>query len=402
MSEPTVALEDVRVISFGTFIAGNIAAKLLAEMGADVIKVEARSRPEVLRIPAYAIGDAAVEPSGVPNTVMYATLSRGARNMAIDLSTPPARPVFHRLVAAADIVIENFAGQTLERWGCDFGDLIRDNPQIVMLSLSGFGRTGPRAGYLGYASTLSSYIGLSSAWRYAHGTLTDHVTAATGVVAALAALTRARATGEPCYVDVSQIDAMAPLLAGLYAASLNLGYEEPSEPNRVSGSWLSGVFRTLGQDAWLAVDIEDGEDWSGLCRFLERPELIARDAEQAAKQEPELRQSLAEWASGHTAFTAMHVLQKAGLAAAVVQSSEDIWRDPQLHVRSFPDRIPQADLGVVTYPGSAQRWTKTPGRLRVPPARLGQHTFEILREWLQMPDDELDDLIATGAVFDAG
>jgi crotonobetainyl-CoA:carnitine CoA-transferase CaiB-like acyl-CoA transferase len=402
LSELAAALTGIRVISFGAFVAGNISAKLLAEMGADVIKIEPRSRPEVLRTPAYAIGAMATEPSGAPNTVMYATLSRGTRNLSMDLGCPAARPVFHRLVARSDIVIENFATDTLSGWGCSFADLLVDNPRLVMLSLSGYGRSGPRAGYLGYASTMSSFLGLSWAWEYAHGTLTDYVTAVTGATAAVAALAQAQRTGQPAHLDVAQIDAMAPLLAGILAAPLNLAQDETAVANRVPGSWLSGVFPSQGYDAWLAVDIENAEDWDVLCRFLERPDLTVSLADKARLLEPELRRTLTGWASRHSAYTGMHVLQKMGLAAAVVQTSEDIWRDPQLQVRGFGERVDQPDLGPVTYPTSAQRWTKTPGSIRVAPHRLGQDTDEILREWIGMADAELAELAAQGAIFDAG
>ena len=401
MSETARALDGVKVISFGAFVAGNTAAKLFTEMGADVVKVEARRRPEVLRTPVYSFRDPATEPSGAPNTVMYAALSRGVRNLSIDLQSTAALSVFHRLVAAADVVIENFGPTTLDRLGCGYDDLVRSNPRLVMLSLSGYGRTGPRAGYLGYATTIASYVGLSAAWQYTHGTLTDYVVAATGVVAALAALQRARSTGAPAHVDVGQIDAMAPILAGLYAAPLNLGYEEPGEVNRVAGSWLSGLFAGMGYEAWLAVDIEDGEDWAVLCEFLERPDLATMSSEEAARLEPELRRALTDWVSNQTPYTAMRVMQKAGLAAAVVQTSEDLWRDPQLHARGFPERVEQPDVGSVSYPRSAQRWTKTPGRLRRPPARLGQHTNEVLREWIGLSDDELAELSGQNAIFDA-
>src|SRR5262249_1983636 len=160
--------------------------------GADVVKIEARDRPEVLRTPAYAIGDWATEPSGTPNTVMYATLSRGTRNISLDLRSPDARPLFHRLVAAADVLIENFGADTRSGWGCAYDDLIKDSPSLVMLSLSAYGRTGPRAKYLGYASTMSSYIGLSAAWGFTHGTLTDYITAVTGATAVAEGLARAR------------------------------------------------------------------------------------------------------------------------------------------------------------------------------------------------------------------
>jgi crotonobetainyl-CoA:carnitine CoA-transferase CaiB-like acyl-CoA transferase len=392
----------VRIISFGAFVAGNTAAKLLAEMGADVVKVEPRSRPEVLRTPAYAIGKWVTEPSGALNTVMYATLSRGTRNLSLDLGSPEARPVFHRLVAACDVLVENFGADTLSGWGCAYDDLIQDNPSLVMLSLSAYGRSGPRAPYLGYASTMSAYIGLSSAWQFTHGTLTDYVTAVTGATAVAEALARARRTGQSTYIDVGQIDAMAPLLAGVLAAPLNLDRDEPARPNRVAGSWLSGVFPAIGDDAWLAVDIENAEDWDRLCHFLDRPDLTAAAADKAERLEPDLRAALGDWVSRQRAFTAMHVLQKIGLAAAVVQTSEDIWRDPQLHVRGFGERVDQPDLGPVRYPTSAQRWTKTPGSLGVPPHRLGEHTYEILREWLGLSDAELRGLSASGAIFGAG
>jgi crotonobetainyl-CoA:carnitine CoA-transferase CaiB-like acyl-CoA transferase len=106
--------------------------------------------------------------------------------------------------------------------------------------------------------------------------------------------------------------------------------------------------------------------------------------------------------SAQTAYTAAHVLQRAGLAAAVVQTPEDIWRDPQLSARGLAEKVDQPDLGPVTYPRSAQRWTKTPGRLNVPPARLGQHTNEVLREWLGLSRSELEDLAGECALFDAG
>jgi crotonobetainyl-CoA:carnitine CoA-transferase CaiB-like acyl-CoA transferase len=333
---------------------------------------------------------------------MYGTLSRGTRSLSIDLVNPAARPVFHRLVAASDLVIENFAGPVLEGWGCGYDDLIGDNPALVMLSLSGYGRSGPRAGYLAYASTICSFLGLSSAWGYTHGTLTDYLTAASGALAAVASLAEARAHGTPAYVDVAQIDAVAPILAGLYTPALNQGADPAPTPNRVPGSWLSGLFASRGVDAWLAVDIEDGADWAVLCDLLDRPDLAASGSAHALKLEPELRDVLARWTGQHSAHTGMHVLQRAGLAAAAVQDIDEIWRDPQLNVRSFGELVDQADLGPVVYPRSAQRWTKTPGALRHAPARLGQHTNEILREWIQLPGEELDRLASEEAIFDAG
>ena len=394
-------LNGVRVLSFGTFIAGNTSATLLADLGAEVVKVEAKNRPDVLRMPAYAIGDAVTEPSGAPNTAMQASLTRGLLNVSLDLAEADARPLFHRLVAVSDVVIENFGSPVLERWGCAYRDLLGDKPDLVMLSLSGYGRDGPRANYLAYGVTVASYLGLASAWGYAHGTLTDYIAGATGALATVAALGQAWRDGIPAYLDLAQVDAVPPLLAELYAAPLNTGLDPVRVLNRSQGSWLCGVFPSRGHDQWLAVDIEDGSDWDSLCDLLERPDLRAADSSTAAMLETQLSEVLGEWVSQCSPYTAMHHLQRAGLAAGVVQDMEDLWRDPQLRARGLFDEVWQQDLGGVTYTGSAQRWTKSPGHVHVVPARLGEHTRDVLRRWLGAPDDELNSLEELGAIFSA-
>ena len=125
LSERAGLLTGVRVLSFGAFVAGNSAACLLASLGADVVKIEARARPEVLRMPLYAIGDAVTEPSGVPNTVMYAALTCGLRNLSLDMTQPAGRSVFHRLASVTDVVIENFGSSVLDRWGCSYDEASR-------------------------------------------------------------------------------------------------------------------------------------------------------------------------------------------------------------------------------------------------------------------------------------
>ncbi len=162
------------------------------------------------------------------------------------------------------------------------------------------------------------------------------------------------------------------------------------------------MFPSRGYDQWLAVDIEDGSDWEALCRVLDRPDLVATERDQASALEEQLREALGEWVSRCAPHTAMHHLQLAGLAAGVVQDMEDLWRDPQLRARGLLDPVWQQDLGSVTYTGSPQHWSKSPGRVPVPPARLGEHTRDVLRRWLGAPDDELETLEECGAIFSAG
>ena len=169
---------------------------------------------------------------------------------------------------------------------------------------------------------------MTEAWGYTHGTLTDYVSGVTGAVAVVAAVGRARATGLPAYLDVAQIDAMAPLLAPLYMEPLNTGRDYQASPNQVPGSWFSGVFPSRGDDAWVAVELEDGADWNGLAQVIERPDLSVSSRSEAFERESELSKAFAKWSAQRSPQMAMHILQRRGLAAVAVQDNEDIWRYP--------------------------------------------------------------------------
>ena len=271
-----------------------------------------------------------------------------------------------------------------------------------MLSLSGYGRGGPRANYLAYASTIASYIGLASSWGYTHGTLTDYVSGAAGALATVAALGEARRSGVSRYLDLAQIDAMAPILAELYAAPLN-HLEAPNHgapttsPARGSPASSPAVGSTNGWPSTLrtvrtgTVSVPSSSDVIWKRRTREQSELL----------EPQLSEVLRSWTAGYSSYGAMHHLQRAGLAAVAVQDAEGLYRDLQLRTRGFTERVDQADVGPVRYSSSPQRWSKTPGATTVPPARLGEHTRDVLSRWLALPDAEMNALEEEGAIFSA-
>jgi crotonobetainyl-CoA:carnitine CoA-transferase CaiB-like acyl-CoA transferase len=393
----------MRVLSFGAFVAGNTAAGLLAELGADVVKIEARARPEVVRTAAFAFGRPAGEPSGVPTTVLHAALARSTRSLSIDLHHEAARPVFRRLVAEADAVIENFAGPVLAGWEAGWSQLVAINPSLVLLSLSGYGRTGPMAGHLAYATNVAGYVGLTAAWGHAHGSHTDYVTGVTGALALAAAVRRARRDGTPTHLDVAQLDAMVGPLAPLLAGPLAGGEAHAGRPGEVPTAWLAGVFPALGDDRWLAVELEDAEDWSALCRHLGRADLATGEPGVAAGRRAELEAALRAWASGRRADDAADDLQRAGLAAEPVRDAGELGDDRQLRDRGAVVIFEHPDLGPITFPQApAHLLAATPARMRHPGPRLGEHTGDVLREWIGLSPAEVDRLAAAGAVFDAG
>ena len=194
---------------------------------------------------------------------------------------------------------------------------------------------------------------------------------------------------------------MAPILTELYAAPLNHLDAQPWHANHVAGSWLSGIFPCSGIDQWLAVDIEDGSDWNGSVLSSSDAIWKRRTWSRLRLLEPQLSEVLRSWTAGYSSYGAMHHLQRAGLAAVAVQDAEALYRDLQLRTRGFTERVDQADLGPVRYSSSPQRWSKTPGAAPVPPARLGEHTRDVLSRWLGLPDAEMNTLEEEGAIFSA-
>lgn len=372
-------LEGVRVLSFGAFVAGNTTALTLSGLGAEVVKIEARARPEVLRRPAYGFEPRlTVEPSGVPVTPMYAHLARDARSLALDVATPRGRELFGRLVATADVVLENFGAGTMDRWGIGFEHLLGWNERIVLLSLSGYGRTGPRAGYLAYAGNISNFCGLTSLYVN-HGLLSDHGTAAHGALAVLAAL----GSGGGVHLDLCQTEVMAALLAPVLMDPLVNDIDAGPTGNAVPGALASGVHRCAGLDNWVAVEITTPEEAEALARLLGDEDLDA-------------------WCANRSHHSAAHLLQRAGVQAAAVQTHEDVVRDPQLRVRGCPVAVEHPDLGPTEHPFPPHRMDLTPPRPPRPAARLGADTDAVLRSWLGLDDAELDWLEADAAIFRAG
>ncbi len=393
-------LSGVRVLSFGAFVAGNTSARPLAELGADVVKIEPIARPEVLRTGAYSYGRVVAEPSGVTNTLLYGGLSHSTRSLSLEMHTEAGRELFRRLVRVSHVVIENFgSAYEMAKWGCSFDDLREVNPELVMLSLSGYGRTGPRALYRAYATNISAFTGLSHVWGHTHGTLTDYLCSAHGVVGILAGLAHAARRGDGVWVDAAQIETAAATMAPIMLAPLVDGRDVGPRGNDVAGSLLSGAFRCAGDDRWVAIELDDLTDWSILCRVLDRDDLVVDTHDAADAARAELEAELAAWASVRTPHTVALLLQARGLAAGAVQDGEDVARDPALRTRGLVVEIHQPDLGVVEHAQSPYRMSATPGSVRRGGPRLGQHTAEVLGDWLGLDDAEIADLEARGAVF---
>jgi crotonobetainyl-CoA:carnitine CoA-transferase CaiB-like acyl-CoA transferase len=387
----------VRVLSLGEFVAGNYSAQILAALGAEVVKIESRSRPSNVRTQPF--NDAptlAIEPSGATITPMYASFSRGMLGVAVEMGSEEGRDLFRSLAAASNVVIENFGAGVMTKWGCGYADLLACNPRLVMVSLSGYGRTGPRASYLAYGSNIANFTGIGDVW-WTNPTYGDFLTAAHAALAVLAARRHVAQTGEGVLVDASQVEVVASMAASLYLEALvDEGEVDPDH----AAALFQHVFSCTGDDRWAVVDITTVQEWNAVSEVVERPDLRISAIDDAAGKAVELRDALDEWAAVRTTLSAAHLLSLAGVPAASVANTEESYHDEQLHHRHFPTFFDHPDLGVMSSPGTPYRLSATPGGIdRVGP-RVGQHTREVLRNWVGLTDADVDTLIAAGVAFE--
>lgn len=388
-------LTELRVLTFGAFVAGNTAALILAELGMDVVKIESRARPEALRNTYFLDHPDTREPSGVPTTALYGGLARSVRSVSIELASPGGPEVFRRLAATADVVVENFRPGVLDRFGCGFDDLRELNPRLSMLSISGYGRTGRRSTYAAYATNISNHVGLSAAWGHTHGYHFDYVAGYHGALGVLAALRQAETTGTGVHLDLAQVESGASVMMPILVDQLATGAAYQRRDNVAPGSVFSAVVGCAGADRWLVVDAADGADWKRLCAALD----VRAPREPTTADLDAVRTALAEWAATRTPYQAAHVLQRAGVPAAPVQDAADLARDPQLRSRGFIVEIDHRDLGRIEYPGAIERTLRPSGGVKGPVPRLGEHTREVLGQWAGIEEAEVEALAERGAIW---
>jgi crotonobetainyl-CoA:carnitine CoA-transferase CaiB-like acyl-CoA transferase len=372
---PARPLSGIKVVSFGMVIAGAVCATALAELGADVIKIESPAVPDTTR--RLRMGEPPVhEPSGADTAAMFANFNRSVRSLALDMKQPESVDLVLRLVSVADVVIENYGPDVLERWGIGYEKLAAVNPRIVMLSQTGFGHGGgPRSHYLAYGATIFSFVGLTKWWGRpgGHGTHFDFPAMAHGLFAVLAALAARDRTGQGTHIDQAQIEVAGAIMGPVLLDAVVNGREPGDEPPP------GLVVRCRGDDRWLAVEPEDADDWARLAQVVGAPDPGDRAA---------VGEAVGTWAAALTPQQAMRMLQRVGLAAGAVQDAEDVTRDPQHRERHFLQEMDHPDLGVAEYASPPYRLAKTPATIRRRTPRLGEHSTGILTDWLGMPPEE--------------
>ncbi len=374
-------LAGLRVVEITTTWSGPMAGCLLADLGADVIKVEDPKGEVARRVPPHLPGPAS------PVSFMHASVNRNKRSLTLDLHDARAREILLKLVARTDVVIENFRPGTLERFGLGFEALRAMKHDLVLVSISGFGQWGPeseRAGYDPLAQAASGWMSLNGepegAPLKAPTFLADDLAGLHAALAALAALHHRDLTGEGQHVDVALLDSLLFQSNG-YLTLGALGEELPRLANQFRIAAPANTYRC--RDGMLTAGVLVDAHWKVLARVIGRPELA--DDPAYATTQPRLGRReavdglLRDWLAERSVAEAEALLVGAGLPCARVRTYAEAARDP--HVRER-DMLQETNVEGARLPltGPAAKFSRTPTRIRSGPPALGADTDEILDE----------------------
>jgi len=398
VTHPSAALAGVKVLDLSWALVGSLSTKALADHGACVVKIESRKRPCLTRLDVQVARSTATSLDDKP---WYAQLNSSKLSVQLDLKHPRADELLSPLLAWADVVVENFSPGTLEKLGLGYESLQKKKPDLIMISASAFGQTGPLRESWGVDGTIAARSGrtfltgwpdrdpvLPGAVPYADAVVPQFMVAALG-----AALTRRRHTGQGCYLDVSMLEISVHQTARALL-DLQLGAAHGRSGNRDRRVWHQGVYKTKGDDRWIAISLFDRADYQRLCEAL--PNRWPPPAAVEAGQLDALDARISELTAQHDAHSLMQTLQAAGIAAGAVQDIADLLdNDPQLRARPAWVTLDHATLGPFEHQTTPYHLERTPGRPTAAPL-LGEHSEHVCVHLLGLSHEHYRELQKAG------
>jgi len=397
MSEPALALSDLRVVDCSRLIAGGVLATMLADLGADVIKVENPKGGDPLRTWSKSLGE-----------LWWKVYARGKRAVTLNLTKPEGQALLRRLVKTADVLIENYVPGTFEKWGLGWDALSKENPRLVMVRVSGWGQDGPYRDRPGFGTMVEAMSGFAATTGPAESPtlpsfpMADMVAAQAGAVAVLAALRhRDRVSGRGQMIDVPLYE---PLLAILGPNALEYrahGIVRERIGNRSHNASPRGTYKTQ-EGKWVALSASTPASADamfkalGIGHRLADPRFATNDARIANGEAVD--QALAEAIGTRTREEIIRLFETEGLTAAPVYDIADIMEDPHFKARHTFVELPDPQLGTVTMSAPTPRLSDTPGSIRWPGPALGAHNREVYAGELGVSDHEIERLKADGVI----
>ncbi|MDN3523299.1 CaiB/BaiF CoA transferase family protein [Halomonas ramblicola] len=394
-------LDDIKVLELGQLIAGPYCGQVLADFGAQVIKIEPPGKGDAMRQWGEADPD-----SGEP--LWWNVIARNKQSLTLDLRQPRGQALLCELASQADVVIENFRPGTMERWGLGYEVLSRDNPGLVMVRVTGFGQDGPYASRAGFASVCEAMGGL----RYLSGypdrppvrvgiSIGDTLAGLHAALGAMMALQQRHRSGRGQVVDSSIFESVLAMMESLIPE-----YARAGKVRERSGSFLPGIAPSNAYPARDGRDVIIGANQDSvfrrLCEAMGQPRLADHPDYATHRARGEHQQAIddlvAAWTRQHDAQQVVDILAAAGVPAGLVYRAPDMLADPHFQARESIVEVPDRSGRPLPMQNVFPRLSDTPGRVHRVGPELGEHTEAILSGWLGLAPDALDALRADGVI----
>lgn len=389
-------LSGVRVLDFTWVLAGPYATRILADFGAEVIKVQSKKTGQ-----------------GTENnlTGYFSHWNRNKRSITLDMSHPEAKDLLLRLVKVSDVVVENFSPRVMKNWGLDYERLKEVKPNIIMLSLSAFGQTGPWRDFVAFGPTLQALSGLTYLTSYSKEfpigigyAYSDIVAGLYGALAVLVALEFKDRTGKGQHIDLSQFEALCttlgPTLMDVFINHRDILPQGNRSENIPASPY--GCYRCSGEDSWCVIAVFNDEEWEKLCKIMGNPSWSKNPKfsilSNRKKNEEELNMLIEEWTVNYTSEQIVERLQKEGISAGVVQNAQDLANDPHLKARGFFIPLEHRVLGK-TYgdasPIKFQEYSKDTWRAS---PLLGEDNHYVFTKLIGLTEEEFSSYVERGII----
>jgi crotonobetainyl-CoA:carnitine CoA-transferase CaiB-like acyl-CoA transferase len=388
------ALGELRLVDFTRAFAGPMATMFLGFFGAEVMKIES----------------ADLEDGRQPGDPNFPELHRTKLSCTIDTRKAEGQGLVKRLLRQGSLVVENFRPGVMERLHLSYDELRAVCPDLIMLSMPGFGNSGPLRDYYSYGQQVMGMTGLSYLWGHGESPLParpkyafpDYVAAITGAVALMAALEHREVTGQGQYLELSQVEALAHLLSVAYMECTELGWVPQAQGNCSATTALHDVYPCRGDEAWCAIEVGSDGELAALMGAMGHPEW-ARDERfqmlrSCIEHKAEFDRHVAAWTAGRTPRLVMRILQDAGVPAGIVANAEDLYYDPHLRQRGMIVSVDHPDTGRIEHAGVNVHLSDTPGRADLPTPTKGQHNDYVFNAILGLVPEERTRLAAAGVL----
>ena len=393
-------LAGLRVVNLGVGAAAPECCRVLAELGAEVVKIESRRHPDFLR-------RLAPEPDAPNRSWMFNDTSRGHQSVCLDVERPEGRALALRLCAVADVVVENRRAGVVEEWGLGYDDVRAVHPEVIYLSTQGYGRGGPLAAAPAYGPLIAAFVGAVSLWNHADAPYPcgsslehpDHVAGWLAAAAILAALEHRRRTGRGRYVELAQSEAAAFLMGEHYLQAPATGRPTRPHGNASVSACPHGVYPAKGDDRWVALAVAGDAAFERLriCLGWPSEERWATLAGRQASRD-QLDERVAAWTRARPAEEAASTLQASGVSAMAVMTADDLRNDHHLAARGALVVVDDPEIGPVRHIATPLHLSRTPACSAGPAPCLGADTAPVLERLLGLDREEVASLAARGVV----